>query len=89
MRCITRELCGGGGKGQSLNRRRPTNDVLIEGRARKKMQDYKTAVSLYSQALAILTDKSTGYREQAGDMIRPKHTIETLCTQPEETLVWT
>jgi glycosyltransferase involved in cell wall biosynthesis len=73
-----------------LNQTRPTvTTYMIEARARKKMQDYKTAVSLYRQALAILRDESTGPIEQAGDTIRPKHTIKTLCTQPEETLVWT
>jgi glycosyltransferase involved in cell wall biosynthesis len=73
-----------------LNRRRPTvTTYMIEARARKKMQDYKTAVSLYGRALEILTDKSTGLIEQAGETIQRKHTMETLCTQPEETLVWT
>jgi glycosyltransferase involved in cell wall biosynthesis len=75
-------------KASQLNRRRPTvTTYLIEGRARKKMQDYKNAVSLYSDALAILTGKSVGHVKQAEETIRPK--LQTLCTQPEETLVWT
>jgi len=60
---------------------------MIEGRARKKMQDYKGAVSLFSDALAILMGKSDGHVQQAEEMIRPK--LQPLCTQPEETLVWT
>jgi glycosyltransferase involved in cell wall biosynthesis len=73
-----------------LNRRRATvTTYMIEARARRKMLDYKTAAGLYGRALEILTDKSTGHAEQAGDRIRAKHTMETRCTQPEETLAWT
>lgn len=73
-----------------LNQKRPTvTTYMIEARARKKLQDYKTAADLYGRALEILTDKSTGHAEHAGQTIRPKHTIETCLTQPEETLVWT
>jgi glycosyltransferase involved in cell wall biosynthesis len=72
-----------------LNRRRPTvTTYMIEARARKKLEDYKTAAGLYGRALAILTGQSAGQIEQTERMI-PKSTTQTLCMQPEETLVWT
>jgi glycosyltransferase involved in cell wall biosynthesis len=72
-----------------LNGRRPTvTTYMIEARARKKLQDYKTAAGLYGRALAILTGQSTGQTQQA-EAMTTKITTNTLCTQPEETLVWT
>lgn len=75
---------------QQINQIRPTVTThLIEARARKKLNDCKTAADLYSKALAIVMGKSTGYQAKAADSLIPKTTNQTLCTQHEETLVWT
>jgi tetratricopeptide (TPR) repeat protein len=73
-----------------LNQKRPTTATyLIEARARKKLADYKTAIGLYRQAQAILDPKSAGPEDQAGGLKISKPTTQTVCRQPEETLVWT
>jgi tetratricopeptide (TPR) repeat protein len=75
---------------RQINQARPTTATyLIEARARKKLGDFKTAADLYRKALAILTGKSADTCEQADDFVISKPTTQTLCTQPEETLVWT
>ena len=74
-----------------LNQTRPTvARLMIEARARRKLNDLPAAAVIYRRAAAILDGNSTGYLHNSPDAGDEGQRRSAAATHPEqETLIWT